>query len=121
MLRVYARLTGAALALLGMAGLLGIWDAMYGDIVLYFFTAAVFLYVGFRRWTSRELRGVVGGMGLVLLLIGGSIVGIQFVLGLPFEDTFVKDNFVRIGLGLLSILCAILLPCKDDPTPPASS
>jgi hypothetical protein len=70
---------------------------------------------------QAERRGVIGGIGLVHLLIGGSIVSVLFVFGLSLEETFIKNNFMRIVLGLLSILCAILLPCEDDPTTPASS
>lgn len=120
MLRLYARLTGLALTLLVIAGMLGIWDAQYGDIVVCFFTAAVFSYVGFGRWSAEEIRAVVGGMALVHLLIWGGSAGVLFLLGFSDDPSF-KDYLVRMELALISVLCARVLPCEDDPAPPAPS
>lgn len=120
MLRLYPRLTGLALALLVIAGVLGISEVQYGDIVVFLFTAAIFSYVGFGQWRGGEIRAVVGGIGLVHLLIWGGSAGALFLFGFSDDPSF-KDYLVRMELALVSVLCARVLPCEDDPTPPASS
>lgn len=69
MLRLYARIVGLVLVLIGLAGLV---DVMGVSIATSFYHAAVgafFTYLGFWQADTLVIRSVVGGMGVVLLLV----------------------------------------------------
>lgn len=94
--------------------MLGVWDADYGVILICFFTAVVFLYVTSGRWRGGEIRAVVGGVGVLLLLSGGFEAAALFTLGSPWKDFASMGGFVFAGVGILSVLGARFLPCEDD-------
>ena len=47
MLLVYVRIGGVVLALVGVAGVLGVLSVSAGDALLYLLTGVAFFYVGF--------------------------------------------------------------------------
>ncbi len=117
MLRIYARVAGVVLTVLGLAGLLGMWGSDPAWAVAYFFASAVFLLVSLGRWRSEEVRGLVGGLGVLYALIGGFTVGALYVFGadLPVYDPLSNEGLMLALIGFLSTTCAAFLPCEEDP------
>jgi hypothetical protein len=73
---------------------------------------------------SAAPRSMIFGMGLLYLLVGGLAPGsVLLVLGDTLDSATLTQVLVRVALGALCVLCAGLLPCKDDPpgSPPSMS
>jgi hypothetical protein len=117
MLRIYARLLAIVLALGGIAALVVLIRGVgLGVGIFYLSSAAIFAWVGFSRRDSAIVRGAVGGMG-VLFLLSGLLVALTFgILGFPFEGRGWEAGLVQAALGGLTMACAVLLPCDDEPT-----
>ncbi|MDQ3965223.1 MAG: hypothetical protein M3246_02030 [Actinomycetota bacterium] len=119
MLRTYARVAGIVLFVLGAGGLVGIWDVTpvgriaYMDDVLYLFTAAIFLYVGFARTSPEEIRYVAGGMGLLYLLSSGLLAAALLFFGLYSGAYELAYALIHAAFGILSILAAGFLDRED--------
>ena len=90
MLRIYARVVAAVLAVIAIAAALRISIAGLGVSVLYLGSAAIFAYAGFSRMNPTIIRSVVAAMGLVFLLSGLLVALTMSILGFPFR---------RKGLG----------------------
>ncbi len=106
---------------LGLAGLLGVWGSDPAWGVAYFFASAVFLLVSLGRWRSEEVRGLVGGLGVMYALIGGFTVSTLYLFGgdLPVYDPLSNEGLMLVLIGLLSTTCAAFLPCEEEPPPNA--
>lgn len=117
-LRVYARVAGSILVLLGLAGLtlapafifvpqLSLVESFFHVLV-----GAIFLYVGFLNWAPAVVRSVVEGLG-VLLLAGKAFM---IVTGLAFwggGHLFGPVEITCIVVGLTSVLAARYLKGAD--------
>jgi hypothetical protein len=114
MLRIYARVWAAVLALIAIAAAVHISRVGLGVSVLYLGSAAVFAYAGFSRWTSTIIRSVVAAMGLFFLLSGLLIAFTMSVLGFPFEGRGWELGLLHAAFGGLTMVCAVLLPCSDE-------
>jgi hypothetical protein len=114
MLRIYARVLAAVLAVIAIAAALRISRAGLGVCVLYLISAAIFAYAGFSGRTSTIIRSVVAAMGLFLLLSGLLAAFTMGVLGFPFEGRVWEVGLVHAALGGLTMACAVLLPCSDE-------
>jgi hypothetical protein len=125
MLRIYAYLVGAGLFVVVAAGLFGTWDItptkeiIYADYLLYLVTAAIFFYVSFARSRAKEIRYVVGGIGLLYLLSGVFVVAGLLLFVLSFEAYELGYNLMRAAFGALSIFAASFLSCADDYSEPS--
>jgi hypothetical protein len=116
MVRIYARLVAIVLVLSGTAALALIQSVGLGMGIFYLCSAAIFAWVGFSRRDSAIVRGVVAGMGLLFLLSGLLVALTMSALGFPFEGRYWEAGLVQAALGGLSMVCAVLLPCDDEPT-----
>ena len=116
MLRTYARLLAIVLVLSGTAALALIRGVGLGVGIFYLCSAAIFAWVGFPRRDSAIVRGVVAGMGVLFLLLGLLLALTMSVLGFPFEGRYWEAGLVQAALGGLTMACAVLLPCDDEPT-----
>jgi hypothetical protein len=114
MLRIYARVWAAVLALIAIAAAVHILRVGLGVSVLYLGSAAVFAYAGFSRRTSTIIRSVVAAMGLFFLLSGLLVAFTVSVLGFPFEGRGWELGLVHAAFGGLTMVCAVLLPCSDE-------
>ena len=115
MLRIYARVWAAVLALIAIAVAVRISRVGLGVSVLYLGSAAVFAYAGFSGRTSSIIRSVVGAMGLFFLLSGLLVAFTMSVLGFPFEGRGWELGLVQhAAFGGLTMVCAVLLPCSDE-------
>jgi hypothetical protein len=83
MLRIYARVWAAVLALIAIAAALRMSRVGLGVSVLYLSSTAVFAYAGFSGRTSTIIRSVVAAMGLFFLLSGLLVAFTMSVLGSP--------------------------------------
>ncbi len=109
--RSYARVVGTALAVLGLGGVLGLWYLSAGAIVLYWFTAAFFLYAGFSRsFLPEEVRYLVGGMGIIYL-VSGVLLGVAYEVPAILANYYALTQLIlRLTIGTLSIFAARYLP-----------
>jgi len=114
MLRIYARVSAAVLALIAIAAAIRISRVGLGVSVLYLGSAAVFAYAGFSGRTSMIIRTVVAAMGLFFLLSGLLVAVTMSVLRFPFEGSGWKSGLMHAAFGGLTMVCAMLLPCSDE-------
>jgi hypothetical protein len=116
MLRFYARALAVVLALSGIAFLVRAAGVGLGVGILHLSSAAIFAYVGFSRRNSAIIRGLVAGLGVLLLLSGLVVALTVSFLGFPFEGRGWEAGLVQAALGGLTMACAVVLPCDDEPT-----
>ena len=114
MLRIYARLSAAALGVIAGAVGLGMTRAGLGASVLYVGSAAVFFYAGFGRRDCAIVRSVVAGMGSLFLVSGLLVALTMSILGFPFGGRGWEAGLAHAAFGGLTMACAALLPCDDD-------
>ena len=117
-LRIYARVAGSILVLLGLAGLtlapafVFVPKLSLVESFFHAFMGAIFLYVGFLNRDAAVVRSVVGGLG-VLLLVGKAFM---IVTGLAFGgegNLFGPVEVTCIVGGLTSVLAARYLKGDD--------
>jgi len=116
MLRIYARLLAAVLAVIAIAAAVRISSSSVGlgVSVLNLSSAAIFAYTGFTRMATTILRSVVAVMGLFFLVSGLMVALSMSVLGFPFEGRGWEAGLVHAAIGGLTMACAGLLPCDDE-------
>ena len=120
MLCTYARIVGVGLALWGIAALVGVWDQSPLRIVLFLGSSDIFLYAGFARCKAEELRTIVGGMGILYLVSAGFLIVVWVWFSAPNAPPETSNILIRGTIGIVSLLCAILLPLRDQRTEPCS-
>ena len=116
MLRIYAQLLAVVLALSGMAALVIFRGVGLGVGIFYLCSAAIFVWVGFSRRDCTVIRSVVAGTGVLFLLLGLLVALTLSILGFPFGGRGWEAGLVHAALGALTMVCAVVLPCDDDPT-----
>jgi hypothetical protein len=114
MLRIYARVSAAVVAVIAIAVAVRISRVGLGVSVLYLGAAAIFAYAGFSRRSSTIIRSVVAAMGSFFLLSGLLVALTMGILGFPFEGRAWEAGLVHAAFGGLTMACAVLLPCDDE-------
>jgi len=108
--RLYAKVVGVTIVLIGVGGVLlgekslfGVLNIDIAEDAIHLITGGLMAAVGFRG-SDRAVRSVVGGLGVVYLLVGvlGFVVPDLFGL-LPHEYKTVLDNLIHLSLGVLGI------------------
>jgi len=120
MLRIYARVSAAALAVIAIAAVARIPSAGPVSSVFYLSSAAIFAYAGFTRRDCTIVRSVVAALGSLWLLAGLLMALTMAILGFPFGGRFWEVGLVHAAFGGLTMACATLLPCDDDDDESAS-
>jgi len=115
MLRFYARALAVVLTVSGIVFLVRVTGAGLGVGIFHLSSAAILAYVGFSRRNSTIIRSVVGGLGVLFLISGLLVALIMSFLGFPFEGRGWEAGLVQAALGGLTMACAVVLPCDDDP------
>ncbi len=111
MVRHYARVVGMVLFVLGLGGAFGLWYLKPAGIVLYCFTAAFFFYAGFSRWSRpKEIRPLVGGIGVLYFLSGALLFVAYELLQIHASYYDLRHSILRLTIGILSMLAARYLP-----------
>ena len=131
MLRLYARVAGIGLFLVGLAGLVGMHGLGAGEDLLFTATGILFLYGGFSRPPGGtrgggELRWLVGAMGALYLLSAVVVTVVSDVLlggeaPPPASNPPGAGDLVRAAVGAACLFAALLLPCGDDGGPPPTT
>lgn len=108
--RLYARLVGPSVILIGVLGLLlgndPVGGALNIDLIedfIHLSSGALLTYLGFAPVPDHVVRAFVGGLGVVYLAVG--------VVGFPIPDLFGLipheysglDNAIHLALGILGI------------------
>jgi len=117
MLRIYARVSAAVIAVIAVAAAVRLSRAGLGVSVLYLGSAAIFAYAGFSRRSSTIIRSVVAAMGTFFLVSGLLLALTMGILGFPFEGRVWEAGLVHAAFGGLTMACAVLLPCEDESSP----
>jgi len=114
MLRIYARVSAAVLAVVAIAAAQRISSAGLGASVLYLGSAAIFAYAGFSRRSATIIRSVVAAVGSFFLLSGLLVALTMSILGFPFEGRGWEAGLAHAAFGGLTMACAVLLPCDES-------
>ena len=114
--RLYAKVVGVTIVLIGIGGVLlgekslfGVLNIDIAEDAIHLVTGGLMAAVGFRG-SDSAVRSVVGGLGVVYLLVGvlGFVVPDVFGL-LPHEYKTVLDNLIHLSLGVLGITVGFFL------------
>ena len=114
MLRIYARVSAAVVAVIAIAAAVRLSKVGLGVSVLYMSAAAIFAYAGFSRRSSTIIRSVVAAMGTFFLVSGLLLALTMGIVGFPFEGKVWEAGLVHAAFGGLTMACAVLLPCDDE-------
>ncbi len=114
--RLYAKVVGVTIVLIGVGGvllgeksLLGVLNIDIAEDVVHLVTGGLMAGVGFRG-SDRAVRSVVGGLGVVYLLVGVLGIFVPDLFGLlPHEYKTVLDNLIHLSLGVLGMWVGFLV------------
>ena len=122
MVRLYAKVVGVTVILIGIGGLLlgdgslfGVLNIDLTEDAVHLITGGAMAAAGFLARDLRVVRAVVGGLGVVYLLVG--IVGIfePMMFGLiPSGYETVLDNLIHLALGVLGIVFGFVLKTRTE-------
>jgi hypothetical protein len=108
--RLYARLVGPTVFLIGVVGLLLGNDPLGGalniDLVedfIHLSSGALLTYLGFASVSDHLVRAVVGGLGVVYLAVGVVAFAVPDLFGLIPHEYSGLDNAIHLALGILGI------------------
>lgn len=115
MARLYARVVGPTVILIGIVGLvLGnrpIGGALNIDLIedaIHLSTGGLLTLLGFSRIAARVVRNAVGALGVVYLAVGVVSFLVPDLFGLIPHEYSGLDNAIHLALGLLGIGAAVL-------------
>ena len=110
--KTYAGAVGAALVLLGIGGLLlgdylllGLLNVDLLEDLVHIASGALLLFAASQR-SGSLLRGIVGAVGVVYLLVGVLGFVVPYLFGLLPSGYTVFDNLLHVVLGILALLSA---------------
>lgn len=112
MLRWYSRIVGVVLALLGLAGLLGMEGFDLGDKLLFLATAPIFWYASLQSLGPAQIRSIVGGMGVLYGSLGAFVLVVSFYLGGYVGTRELVGDFVHVAVGVLRVCGRCSCPAK---------
>ena len=115
MARLYARVVGPTVILIGIVGLvLGnrpIGGALNIDLVedaIHLSTGGLLTVLGFSRIDDGVVRNAVGALGVVYLAVGIISFLVPDLFGLIPHEYSGLDNAIHLALGLLGIGTAVM-------------
>lgn len=108
--KTYVGVVGAVLVLLGIGGvllgdylLLGMLNIDLLKDLVHIASGALLLFAALQR-NGGVLRGIVGAVGVVYLLVGLLGFVVPYLFGLLPSGYTVFDNLVHVVLGILALL-----------------
>ena len=112
--RLYARVVGPTVILIGIVGLLlgnrPIGGALNIDLMedaIHLSTGALLTVLGFSRVDDRVVRSAVGALGVVYLAVGVISFFVPDLFGLIPHEYSGLDNAIHLALGVLGIAAAV--------------
>jgi hypothetical protein len=113
MARLYAKVVGPTVILIGIVGLLLGNDPIGGALnidlvedVIHLSSGGLLAYLGFAPMADRVVRAFVGGLGVVYLAVGVVAFAVPDLFGLIPHEYSGLDNAIHLTLGVLGIAAA---------------
>jgi hypothetical protein len=121
MVRLYAKVVGVTVILIGVVGLLLGDKSLFGvlniDLVedgIHLLTGGLLAYAGFAVRSLKVVRAIVGGIGVAYLVIGVVAFAKPMLFGLiPSGYEVVLDNLIHLTLGVLGIYVGFFLKERE--------
>jgi len=117
LVRLYAKVVGVTVIIIGIAGLLlgeksllGVLNIDLAEDGIHLLTGGLLAYAGFAARDIRQVRAIVGGIGIAYLAVGLIALGEPTFFGLvPSGYRTVLDNLIHLALGVLGIYVGFVL------------
>ncbi len=111
MVRLYAKVVGVSVILIGVVGLLlgdksllGVLNIDLAEDGIHLLTGGLLAYAGFAARDLKVVRAIVGGIGVAYLVVGVvAFVKPMFFGLIPSGYEVVLDNLIHLTLGVLGI------------------
>jgi hypothetical protein len=121
MVRLYAKVVGVTVILIGVVGLLLGDKSLFGvlniDLVedgIHLLTGGLLAYAGFAAKDLKVVRAIVGGTGIAYLVVGVMAFPKPMLFGLiPSGYEVVLDNLIHLTLGVLGIFVGFFLKERE--------
>jgi len=121
MVRLYAKVVGVSVILIGIVGLLlgdkslfGVLNIDLAEDGIHLLTGGLLAYAGFAVRSSKVVRAIVGGVGAAYLVIGIVAFSKPMLFGLvPSGYEVVLDNLIHLSLGVLGIYVGFFLKERE--------
>jgi hypothetical protein len=114
-IRSYTRIVGLGLVLFGLAGLVDIVGLEPPANIFHLGVGGLFAYAGFMHKDVSIVRTIVGGLGLLLLLVKGTVIVAPLLWG--DAPLFAPVEITCLVVGILSVLAARFLPSGTSQEP----
>ncbi len=123
MVRLYAKVVGVTVILIGVVGLLLGDKSLFGvlniDLVedgIHLLTGGLLAYAGFAARDLSVVRAIVGGTGIAYLVVGVVAFATPMLFGLiPSGYEVVLDNLIHLTLGVLGTYVGFFLDKSRAP------
>jgi len=123
MIRLYAKVVGITVILIGVVGLVlgdkslfGVLNIDIAEDGIHLLTGGLLAYAGFAARSLKVVRAIVGGIGIAYLVVGIVAFASPMFFGLiPSGYETVLDNLIHLTLGLLGIFVGFLLQERRNP------
>ena len=117
MVRLYAKVVGVTVILIGVVGLLlgdkslfGVLNIDLAEDGIHLLTGGLLVYAGFAASDLKVVRAIVGGIGVAYLVVGVVAFASPMFFGLiPSGYEVVLDNLIHLTLGVLGIFVGFFL------------
>jgi hypothetical protein len=117
MVRLYAKVVGVTVILIGVVGLLlgdkslfGVLNIDLAEDGIHLLTGGLLVYAGFAASDLKVVRAIVGGIGVAYLVVGVVAFATPMFFGLiPSGYKVVLDNLIHLTLGVLGIFVGFFL------------
>jgi len=121
MVRLYAKVVGVSVILIGVVGLLlgdksllGVLNIDLAEDGIHLLTGGLLAYAGFAARSLMVVRAIVGGIGVAYLVVGVVAFAKPMFFGLiPSGYEVVLDNLIHLTLGVLGIFVGFFLKERE--------
>ncbi len=121
MVRLYAKVVGVSVILIGVVGLLlgdksllGVLNIDLAEDGIHLLTGGLLAYAGFAVRSLKVVRAIVGGIGVAYLVVGVVAFAKPMFFGLiPSGYEVVLDNLIHLTLGVLGIFVGFFLKERE--------
>jgi hypothetical protein len=122
MVRLYAKVVGVTVILIGVVGLLlgdrsllGVLNIDIAEDGIHLVTGGLMAYAGFVARDTKVVRAIVGGIGIAYLAVGIVAFVEPMLFGLvPSGYEVVLDNLIHLTLGVLGIYVGFFLKERHE-------